>query len=160
MCQKIKSLSAMVLSAEEKIKIVQFWYETRSFVSVKRSFRREHGCNPSETQHNNAISRIVHIVHHFEKERTVHGKNQGRSGRSPVVTGDGDKVEKVRESVCETPQTSTRRHSQALRMSRFTGVGPGLWSNCDLASKSRYVGRHRRQGGSEFPQTCGVVLSS
>ena len=79
MCQKIKSLSAMVLSAEENIKIVQVWYETRSFVSVKCSFRREHGCNPSETQHNNAISRIVH---HFEKERTVHGKNQGRSGRS------------------------------------------------------------------------------
>ena len=25
-------------------------------------------------------------------------------------------------------------------MSRFTGVGPGLGSNCDLASKSWYVG--------------------
>ena len=36
MCQKIKSLSAMVLSAEENIKIVQFWYETRSFVSLAR----------------------------------------------------------------------------------------------------------------------------
>ena len=104
MCQKIKSLSAMGLPAEEKIKIVEFWYETRSFVSVKCSFRREYGCNPSETPHNNAISRIVH---HFEKEGTVHGKNQGRSGRSPMVTGDGDKVEEVRESVCETPQTST-----------------------------------------------------
>ena len=101
MCQKIKSLSAMVFSAEENIKIVQFWCETRSFVSVKHSFRREYGCNASETPHNNAIS------HHFEKEGTVHGKNQVRSGRSPVVTGDGDKVEEVRESVCETPQTST-----------------------------------------------------
>ena len=90
----------------------------------------------------------------------MHGKNQGRSGRSPVVTGNGDKVEEVRESVCETPQTSTRCRSQELRMSRFTGVGPGLWSDCDLASKSRYVGRHCRQGGSEFSQTCGVVLSS
>ena len=99
----------------KKIKIVQFWYETRSFVSVKRRFRREYGCNPSETPHNNAISRIVH---HFEKEGTVHGKNQGRSGRSPVVTGDGDKVEEVRESVSETPQTSTRHRSQELRMSR------------------------------------------
>ena len=94
----------MVLPAEEKIKIVEFWYETRSFVSVKCSFRREYGCNPSETPHNNAIS---HIVHHFEKEGTVREKNQGRSGRSPMVTGDGDKVEEVRESVCETPQTST-----------------------------------------------------
>ena len=37
----------------------------------------------------------------------MHGKNQVRSGRSPVVTGDGDKVEEVRESVYETPQTST-----------------------------------------------------
>ena len=54
----------MVLSAEEKIKMVQFWYETRSLVSVKRSFRRGNGCNPSETPHNNAISRIVH---HFRK---------------------------------------------------------------------------------------------
>ena len=126
----------MVLSAEEKIKIVQFWYETRSFVSLKRSFRREYGCNPSETPYNNVISRSVH---HFEKEGIVYGKNQGRSGRSPVVTGDGDKVEEVRESVCETPQTSTRHRSQALRMSRFTGVGRGLWSNCDLASKSIYV---------------------
>ena len=70
----------------------------------------------------------------------MHGKNQVRSGRSPVVTGDGDKVEEVRESVCETPQTSTRHRSQALRMSRFTGVDPGLWSNCDLATKSGYVG--------------------
>ena len=137
MCQKIKSLSAMVLSSEEKIKIVQFWYETRSFVSLKRSVRREYGCNPSETPHNNIISRSVH---HFEKEVVVHGKNQGRSGRSPVVTGGSDKVEEVRESVCETPQTSTRHRSQALRMSRFTGVDPGLGSNCDLASKSIYVG--------------------
>ena len=134
MCQKIKLLSAMVLSSEEKIKIVQVWYETRSLVSLKRSFRREYDCNPSETPHNNVISRSVH---HFEKEGIVHGKNQGRS---PVVTGDGDKVEEVRESVCETPQTSTRHRSQALRMSRFTGMGPGLWSNCDLASKSIYVG--------------------
>ena len=137
MCQKIKSLSAMVLSAEEKIKIVHFWYETRSFVSLKRSFRREYGCNPSETPHNNVISRSVH---HFEKEGIVHGKNQGRSGRSRMVMGDSDKVEEVRESVCEIPQTSTRHRSQELRMSRFTGVGPGLWSNCDLASKSIYVG--------------------
>ena len=127
----------MVFSAEEKIIIVQFWYETGSFVSVKRSFRREYGCNASETPYKNAISRIVR---HFEKEETVRGKNQGRSGRSPVVTGDGDKVEEVRESICETLQTSTwHRRSQELRMSKFTGVGPGLWSNCDLASKSRYV---------------------
>ena len=116
---------------------MQFWYETRSFLSLKRSFRREYSCNPSKTPHNNVISRSVH---HFEKEGIVHGKNQGRSGRSPVVTGDGDKVEEVRESVCETPQTSTRHRIQAFRMSRFTGVGPGLWSNCDLASKSIYVG--------------------
>ena len=89
MCQKIKLLSAMVFSAEEKIKIVQFWCETRSFVSVKRSFRREYGCNASKTPYKNSISRIVH---HFEKEGTVYGKNQVISGRSPVVTGDGDKV--------------------------------------------------------------------
>ena len=96
MCQKIKSLSGMVFSAEEKIKIVQFWYKMRSFISVKRSFRREYGSSPSETPHNNAISRIVQ---QFEKEGTVHGNNQGRSGRSPVVTGNGDKVEEIRESV-------------------------------------------------------------
>ena len=108
----------------------------RSFISVKRSFRREYGSSPSETPHNNAISRIVQ---HFEKEGTVHGKNQEKSGRSPVVTEGGDKVEEIRESVCETPQTSTRHRSQE---SRFTGVGPGLWGNFDLASKSRYVGRH------------------
>ena len=29
---------------------------------------------------------------------------------------------------------------QELRISRFTGVGPGLWSNYDLALKSPYVG--------------------
>ena len=32
-------------------------------------------------------------------------------GRSPVVTGDGDKIEEVRQSVCETPQTSIRQRS-------------------------------------------------
>ena len=139
MCQTSKSLSEMVFSAEEKIEIVQFWYEMRPFNSVKRSFQWEYDSSPSETPHNNSISRIVQ---HFEKEGTVHEKSQGRSGRSPVVMGDGDKVEEIRESVCETPQTSTRHRSQELRMSRFTGVGPGLWSNFDLASKSRYVGRH------------------
>ena len=100
-------------------------------------------------------------VHHFEKEGTVHGKNQGRSGRSPMVTGDGDKVEEVQESVCETPQTSTRCRSQELRMSRFTGVGPRLGSNCDLASKCRYVGRHLSTGWERVSsKACGVVLSS
>ena len=55
--------------------------------------------------------------------------------------GDVDKIEEVRESVCETPQTSTRHCSQELRMPRFTRVGPGLWSNCDLASNGTYVSR-------------------
>ena len=73
----------MVFSAKEKIKIVQFLYETRSFVSVKHSFRREYGCNPSETPHNNVISRIVH---HFERGDSA-WKESGEI-RS-ITSGDG-----------------------------------------------------------------------
>ena len=67
----------------------------------------------------------------------MHEKNQGRSGRSPVVTGDGDKVEEVRESVCETPQTSTRHRSQARQVVPLTSLwcprqahGASDWCPC------------------------------
>ena len=47
----------MVLAAEEKNSTVLVRNEIVRFGETQ--FRREHGCDTSETPHNNAISRIV-----------------------------------------------------------------------------------------------------
>ena len=64
----------------------------------------------------------------------MHGKNQWRSGRSPVVTGGSDKVEEVRESVCETPQPGAEDVN-------VYGSGPGTREQLRLSVEEYpYVG--------------------
>lgn len=105
----------MVFLPEEKVKIIHLWYETKSCVTVKRRFRQEFGCHSSQVPSNTEIHRFVS---HFEKEGSVLKQAKGRSGRTPEVTGDGDRIEQVRQSVSESPRTSTRHRCQELGMAR------------------------------------------
>ena len=65
----------------------------------------------------------------------MHGNNQGRSSRSPVVTGGSDKVEEVRESVSETPQPG-------VEDVKVYGSGPGTLEQLRL-SVEEYLRRQR-----------------
>ena len=70
---------------------------------VKRRFRQEFGCHSSQVPSNTEIHRFVS---HFEREGSVLKQAKGRSGRIPEVTGDGDRIEQVRQSVSESSRTS------------------------------------------------------
>ena len=68
----------------------------------------------------------------------MHGKNQGKSGRSPVVTGDGDKSEEVWESVCETPQPGVDAKVYGSR----SGTLEQLRLSVEQYLRRQRIGRH------------------
>ena len=98
-----------MLTLEQKQKIVQFWYETHSYVKARRMFQNEFQLHRSVTTPDNKS--IWRIVKHFEKEQTVHNCNKARSGTKPTITAE--KRQQIKESVVRSPkivlsQTGTR----------------------------------------------------
>ena len=61
-------MCAMVFTEQQKIKIIKFWYESKSYVEVRRSFCREFNVHTRDGPKNNAIKRIVK---HFEDKGTL-----------------------------------------------------------------------------------------
>lgn len=104
----------MVFTAEQKIKIVQLWYETKSYVMVRRRFCREFSIRSHYSPKNNIIHRFVN---HFETKGTVHNTHKGNSGRPAAVTRNQANIDAVRESSLNSPKKSHRRRSQELGLS-------------------------------------------
>ena len=92
---------------DQKLEIVKYWYETKSYVTVHRMFAKTYefrrGREPTKL-------RIQRTVHHFEKEKTLMNGNKGRSGRESIVSPE-KKVE-VRQSVVNSPKKSHRKSAQ------------------------------------------------
>ena len=107
-------MCAMVFTEQQKIKIIKFWYESKSYVEVRRSFCREFNVHTRDGPKNNAIKRIVN---HFEDKGTVRNTNKGNSGRPASVTKIQENIDKVRNSTINSLKKYHRRRSQELRMS-------------------------------------------
>ena len=107
-------MCAMVFIEQQKIKIIKFWYESKSYVQVRRSFCREFNVHTRDGPKNNTIKRIVK---HFEDEGSVRNTNKGNSGRPASVTKIQANIDKVRNSTINSQKKSHRRLSQELRMS-------------------------------------------
>ena len=98
----------------KKMKIIKFWYESKFYVEVRRSFCREFNVHTRDGPKNNAIKRIVK---HFEDKGTVRNTNKGNSGRPASVTRIQENIDKVRNSTINSPKNSHRHRLQELRMS-------------------------------------------
>ena len=78
----LKTSAIMVLLADQKVKIVQFWHETKSYITVRRKFCKEFDVHMRNAPNDTTIKRIVE---HFEAKGTVHNTHKGNSGRPSVV---------------------------------------------------------------------------
>lgn len=105
-----------MLTLKQKQKIVQLWYETHSYVKVRRMFQNEFQLHRSVTTPDNKS--IWRIVKHFEKEQTVHNCNKARSGTKPTITAE--KRQQIKESVVRSPKKSYRRRAQELNLTPTT----------------------------------------
>ena len=52
-------MCAMVFTEQQKIKIIKFWYESKSYVEIRCFFCREFNVHTRDGPKNNAIKRIV-----------------------------------------------------------------------------------------------------
>lgn len=96
---------------EQRSKIVEFYFlNERSIVLTQRAYRRHFNVRtgPSVTTVNRLVANFRH-----------HGSIRNRSGAGRPRTAHTDEnIERVRESVEEIPETSTRRRSTQLELSR------------------------------------------
>ena len=105
---------------EQKLQIIQLWYETgmKSPVVVRRRFNTFQGYNSKSDCAALTNLKIQRIVQHFQKEKTLHKVNKGRNGRQSAITLE--KQEQVRKSVNQSPKKSYRIFPQELAMSPTT----------------------------------------
>ena len=102
----------MVFTPEQKIKIVQFWDETKSYITVRRLF-----CHEFELLSRDAPSSklIMIFVQHLDSTGIVQLHNTHKS--SSTVTMSQANIDSVRESVAASPPKSYHHRSQELGLS-------------------------------------------
>ena len=85
----------MPSTVKQKTKVVDLWYETKSYVDTCWSFCREHDLRTCDGPTNCVIQ---HIVKHFEHKGTVYNQSKGNSGRSASVTKSQANIDTVWDS--------------------------------------------------------------
>ncbi|KAK3859057.1 hypothetical protein Pcinc_034793 [Petrolisthes cinctipes] len=91
-------------------------YETKSYVEVRRRFEKEFGLHRGiNTPDDKSIWRIVH---HLNREQTIHPCNKGRSGAKPSVTPQ--KLKQIQQSIENSPKKSHRIRAQELGLTPTT----------------------------------------
>ena len=106
----------MPLTIEQKGKLVEFYFETKSIVQTQRQYQRHFAVRKAPDR-----KTIWRIVKKFQTERTVHNVNKGRSGRTRGARTEQN-IEAVRLSAVQSPKKSCRRRSQELGLSRMGTV--------------------------------------
>ena len=103
---------------EQKLRIIQLWYETKLPAVVRRRFNTLQGYKSKSDCAALTNLKIQRIVQHFQVEKTLHKANKERSGRQSAITPE--KREQVRKSVNKSPKKSYRIRAQKLAMSPTT----------------------------------------
>ena len=99
-------------STQERIKIIELYFATKSPVLVQRQFRREFPGR--KIPHRNTIRALVEK---FRDTGTVRNNNRGHSG-PPLTATNPPHVQDVRARLEASPRKSTRRLSQEVGVSR------------------------------------------
>lgn len=110
----------MKLSAREKLRIVQLYYGSQSYVKTRRAFCLECGYTFKKGP---SYQLVVRTVKHFEEFGTIHNINKNpklNKGRIPVVSKNTETIETVRQSLQETPKKSLKRRALDLDLSPTT----------------------------------------
>ena len=102
----------MPLNIEQKGKLVEFYFETKSIVQTQWQYQRDFAVRKAPDR--KTIWGIVKIV-------TVHHVNKGRSGRTRGAETKQN-IEAVRLSIVQSPKKSCRRRSQELGLSRMSTI--------------------------------------
>ena len=103
---------AKQFSDQERIKIIELYFATKSTVLVQRQFRREF---PGRKISNR--NTIKNLVEKFRDSGSVTNNNKGHSG-PPSTATTPDHVQDVRAHLEQSPRKSTRRLSQEVGISR------------------------------------------
>jgi len=107
----------MTLPIDFKIKVVQFWYETKSIVMVKRRLANEFGLMPRQIP---GRSTLIKIIKKFVETGKLDRAPVNPLGRKRTARTD-ENVNRVLGSVERAPRLSCRRRSQELGMT-YTSV--------------------------------------
>ena len=99
------------LTTQQRAKIVELYFKNEdSPVLARRAY-----CRHFDVKNGPSESTILRLVKKFRDTGSVHDRS--RSGRPQNVRSD-EKIERVRASVQEDQQTSTRRRSSELGMAK------------------------------------------
>ena len=92
----------MPLTIEQKGKLVEFYFETKSIVQSQRQYQRHFAVRKAPDR-----KTTWRIVKKFQTERTVHKVNKERSGRTGGARTQQN-IEPVRLSAAQSPKKSYR----------------------------------------------------
>ena len=96
------------LSKEQKGKLVQFYWETKSIVLTQRKFRSHF-----QTRKTPDRKTILRLCEQLLKEGTLGNLNKGRSGRKPSARTP-ESIAKVKAAISEDPSKSLRKLAQEV----------------------------------------------
>ena len=100
-------------SKEQKIKIVEWWFETKCCTTVRRRCAREFNVRYVEARQQKFIQ---YTVQKFMTKETVLDCSKEKAG-APITARSPENVDKVRASVQQSPKKSLRHRSQELGIS-------------------------------------------
>lgn len=104
----------MLLSIEEKTKVVKWYWETRSVISTQRKFRHHF-----RTKHAPCAKSILRLQEKFLANGSIQNQRKGRSGRKRSRrTPEG--ISKVKAMISTSPSKSIRKLAQEAGTSHTT----------------------------------------
>ena len=103
----------MVYSKEQKIKIVEWWLESKCYTTVRRRYAREFNVRYAKAPQQKYIQ---YTVQKFMSKGTVLDCRKREAG-APITVRSPANVDRVRASVQQSPKKSLRRRSQELGIS-------------------------------------------
>ena len=106
----------MAYSKEQKIKIVEWWFETKCYITVPRRFARGFNMRYVEAPQQKFIQ---HTVQKFMTKKTALDCRKEKAG-APITARSPANVNRVRASAQSNPKKSLRRRSQELGISVTT----------------------------------------
>ena len=103
---------------DQKLQIIQLWYETKSPAIVRHRFNSLPGEKSKSDCAAHTNLKIQRTVQPFQKKKTLHKVNKERSGQQSAITPE--ELEQVRKSVNKSPKKSLRIRVKELGMSPTT----------------------------------------
>ena len=139
----------MLLSTEQKTKVVKWYWESKSIIVVQRHFRRFF-----KTSHAPCARTILRLQEKFIAKGTVKTEHKGQSGRKKFKRVSRT-VQKIKHLICKVPSKSIRKLAQEV------GCGPTLVHSIlhdDLKLKPYKIKKRQELSDSDKKQRLNFAL--